>query len=251
MENAVIPDTGNEAAPESAPEREPPTEAGNGERGRSTISFPYAAMPDGERIAEELYKYGGSATPEGIARVLGQKARSGAFRQKLSAARIFGFITTRPGQVMLSKLGRSVIDPEKQARARTEAFLNVPLYRAIFDKYQGDLLPPAATLDAEMTELGVSPKQASLARQIMFRSAEHAGFFASGPNRLVAPDGEAGAPPPGARAPLKPQEQTGSLPPALAAPVLAMLDTGESWTPQQTHEYVDALRKMRRALGGT
>src|SRR6266516_3281002 len=216
-------------------------------RGRSTISFPYAAMPDAERVAQELQTFGGSATPEGIAKVLGQKPRSGAFRQKLSAARIFGFVTTRPGQVVLSRLGRAVIDPEKQAGARANAFLNVPLYRAIFDKYQGDLLPPPASLEAEMTGLGVSPKQASLARQIMFRSGEHAGFFASGPNRLVAPPGGASMPPPGSRGAGRTDEHPGSLPAALAAPVIAMLETGESWSPQQTHEYVDALRRMRRA----
>src|SRR5439155_17691916 len=148
--------------------------------------FPYAPLSDGERVARALHEsFGGSATPDGIAKVLGQKSGSGAFRQKLSAARIFGLVATRPGQVSLSRLGRAVIDPEKQARARVEAFLNVPLYKAIFEKYQGDLLLPTASLSAEIEELGVSPKQAATARQVMFRSAEQAGFFARGPNRLV------------------------------------------------------------------
>jgi hypothetical protein len=245
-----------DAEPESQPstdEPRPPAEGDADERGRSTIVFPYAWLGDAERVAKELHNFGGSATPEGIANAFSQKPRSGTFRQKLSAARIFGLITTRPNQVSITRLGRSIIDPERQAKARVEAFLNPPLYKAIFQKYQGDLLPPVTTLDAEMVELGVSPKQAALARQIMFRSAERAGFFARGPNRLVAPDLGAEPPPqqtePAARS--APVQHAGALPAALEVPMLVMLESGESWSPQQTHDYVDALRKMRRALVGT
>jgi hypothetical protein len=219
------------------------------ERGRSTIGFPYAWLADAERIAQELHNFGGMATPDGIANGLGQKSGSGAFRQKLSAARIFGLVTTRPNQVSLTRLGRNIIDPERQATARVEAFKSVPLYRAILDKYQGDLLPPTATLDAEIARLGVSPKQTSTARQIMFRSAERAGFFARGANRLVEPDG---SPEPRSGEPQRrdwPRRESGSsLPSALENPILAMLNDGESWSPEQTHDYVDGLRKMHRAL---
>lgn len=250
VENVVTRDTTEEEAAQS---EERQIDQANGERGRSTISFPYAALSEAERIAQELHRFGGAATPEGIAKVLGQSTRSGAFRQKLSAARVFGLVTTRPGQVSLSRLGRAVIDPEKQTGARAEAFLNVPLYKAIFGKYQGDLLPPTTTLDAEIADLGVSAKQASTARQIMFRSAEQAGFFARGPNRLVAPGGDSGMHLPGAQRTNEDRHEryANSLPEALEAPVAAMLETGESWTPQQTHEFVDGLRKMHRALRGT
>ncbi|MGH3093944.1 MAG: hypothetical protein ACRDOG_16665, partial [Gaiellaceae bacterium] len=115
------------------PDQTPPSDDEQGgqaqedERGRSTIAFPYAWLADAERIARELHNFGGTATPDGIANVLGQKSRSGAFRQKLSAARIFGLVTTRPNQVSVTRLGRSIIDPERQAKARVEAFLSVPL----------------------------------------------------------------------------------------------------------------------------
>ena len=41
-------------------------------------------------------------------------------------------------------------------------------------------MPPAAALEREMVELGVSPKQKDKARQVFERSAEQAGFFATG-----------------------------------------------------------------------
>jgi hypothetical protein len=47
------------------------------------------------------------------------------------------------------------------------------------------VLPPAAALEREMVALGVSEKQKERARQVFERSAEQAGFFEHGKNRLV------------------------------------------------------------------
>ena len=50
-------------------------------------------------------------------------------------------------------------------------------------------MPPAAALEREMAKLGVSAKQANKARQAFERSAQDAGFFAQGTDRLVIPSG--------------------------------------------------------------
>jgi hypothetical protein len=46
---------------------------------------------------------------------------------------------------------------------------------------------PAASLEREIVELGVAEKQKDKARQVFERSADQAGFFEHGPNRLVMP----------------------------------------------------------------
>ncbi len=46
-------------------------------------------------------------------------------------------------------------------------------------------------MEAELTKFGVSPKQASKARQAMYRSADQAGFFLHGRDRLVEPPRQA------------------------------------------------------------
>ena len=51
------------------------------------------------------------------------------------------------------------------------------------------MLPPAAALEREMGQLGVASKQTGKARQAFERSAEQAGFFAHGADRLVMPVG--------------------------------------------------------------
>jgi hypothetical protein len=71
--------------------------------------------------------------------------------------------------------------------AKAQAFLKVPLYKAIFEKYKGGVLPPTAALEREIVALGVSEKQKERARQVFERSADQAGFFEHGKNRLVMP----------------------------------------------------------------
>jgi hypothetical protein len=64
------------------------------------------------------------------------------------------------------------------------------LFKAIFDNYKGGVLPsqPAA-LEREIVGLGVSEKVKDRARQKFEKSAEQAGFFEHGKNRLVMPAG--------------------------------------------------------------
>jgi len=87
----------------------------------------------------------------------------------------------------LTELGREISEDAGDVSARARAFLAVPLYRAIFDKYKGHLLPPAKALEREMQSLGVSSKQTDKARQAFERSARQAGFHESGDDRLVMP----------------------------------------------------------------
>jgi hypothetical protein len=86
----------------------------------------------------------------------------------------------------------------QEEAARVDAFLHVPLYKAVFDKYKGFTLPPQPALEREMANLGVSAKQTDKARQAFERSARQAGFTWAGPDRLVMPvlknRGEAPAP---------------------------------------------------------
>lgn len=189
-------------------EGEPTTqfsEAGNasgGKRQQSSIQFPYGDLDDAVTVTKALRDVGGQeCTIDQLAAQLKQSASSGAFRLRLSYPRIFGFTETERGTIRLTELGKRVVDPTQEDRARVDAFLTVPLYKAIYDKYRGYTLPPPAALEREMANLGVSSKQTDKARQAFDRSARQAGFFWSGQDRLVVPPlkGEA----PGSR-PLEP-----------------------------------------------
>jgi hypothetical protein len=71
---------------------------------------------------------------------------------------------------------------DKRCRAaRVEAFLNVELFRAMYDA-----LPPPA-IERQVAQLGVSPKQTERARQTFMKSAQYAGLIDASPGRFVKP----------------------------------------------------------------
>lgn len=160
----------------------------DGKRERSTISFPYGDLHDAVRVAHAVHRRGGRCDIDQLAAELNYSSvENGAFRGQVSTARIFGLITTTRGAMALSPLGARAVDPEQERRARAEAFLSVPLYRAVFDEFRGRTLPPAAGLETVLATKGVAQKQTDKARQAFQRSAEQAGYFERGRDRLIAP----------------------------------------------------------------
>lgn len=159
-------------------------------RQRSTIAFPYVDLKSAIELAEAIH--GNVGLGEGddaqLAAWTKQSTKSSTFRVQISGARLFGLMATDgSGRHKLTDLGRAVVDPNQAAEAKARAFLAVPLFKAIFDNYKNGVLPPAAALARDMVGLGVAEKTKDRARQIFERSAEQAGFFAHGKNRLVMP----------------------------------------------------------------
>ena len=158
------------------------------DRERSTISFPYGDLKDAIEVAEAIRVNAGmSCETDQLAAFMNQAITSGAFRLKVATARIFGLIETSRGSVALTENGLRILDKTTERKSKVDAFLQVPLYRAIYDKYKGHTLPPSAALERELGKLGVSQKQTGKARQALERSADQAGFSAHGKDKLVAP----------------------------------------------------------------
>lgn len=158
------------------------------ERERSTIGFPYADLDDAVQIAGGVHAVGGSSCDwDQLAAQLNQAANGGGFRQRMLTAKMFGLVTYTQGRVTLTALGSRMCDPQQERAARVDAFQNVPLYKAVYDRFKGGTLPPSAGLEAEMVTLGVAKKQKDKARQVFQRSAQQAGYFWSGTDRLVMP----------------------------------------------------------------
>lgn len=173
-------------------------ESGGGEgaddkkREQSSIAFPYLDLDAAVEVARAIYNRAGlgSCDLDELAAEMGQTL-SGAFRLKTGTAKIFDLTEkdSRSG-IKLSELGRQIVAPDTERAAKAEAFLRVPLYAAIFEKYKGHLLPPMKALEREMSGLGVSSKQTDKARQAFDRSARQAGYFEAGDDRLVRPRAE-------------------------------------------------------------
>ncbi len=156
-------------------------------RKRSKIQFPYNPLNDGVEIAKPILQNGGQqGTIDQVAGWSKHKtSNSGTFKLKLYAARLFGLIEMNDDTISLTELGNDILDPQKERQARARAFLNVPLYRKIYEKYKGKILPSDAGLEAEIATLGVAPKQKERARRMFEHSAQQAGLFSLGRDRLI------------------------------------------------------------------
>jgi hypothetical protein len=171
------------------PKPKPKTNAD--QREQSTISFPYMDLEQGITVARAILGGGGVAlSRDQLAGVMNLVAASGNFVQKVATARIFGLINANAGKYELTDLGFQIVDSDekRQKKARADAFLTVPLYKRAYDEFRGKQLPPRPLgLEQAFVKFGVAPKQKSNARLAFDKSAQQAGFFPNGNDRLIEP----------------------------------------------------------------
>lgn len=170
---------------ESQPANDAKTDEG---RSRSTIEFPYFDMASALEVAQAVKQVGGTGCDtKQLATKLNMTADGGGFRARLATAQIFALMENERGHVELTELGLRAVDPQYERAARVESFMAVPLYKALFDKLNGQTLPPPAAVERMCEQLGVAPKQKDKARQAFMRSAKTAGLFELSQDRLTLP----------------------------------------------------------------
>lgn len=165
------------------------TTGGERKRERSGVEFPYNDLDTALDVAKTIHQHGGhQLARDQLASIMGhENAFTSTFRIKIASARLFGLVDVGREYIILTPRGRKAADPRLEREVRAEAFLQVPLFRKVYDKYRGNVLPPDIGLEQELVGVGVAIKQKDRARQILQRSAEQAGFFTQGRNRLVSP----------------------------------------------------------------
>lgn len=161
------------------------------ERGRSTVDFPYFDLDSGVEIAKAVSELGGfSCDTVSLAAKLEMAPDGGGFRGRLTAAKMFNIISYgrgSGGQLELTEIGRAIADPLTERKGRFDAFMAIPLYKTLFDRLKGALLPPPPAIDRMMEGMGVAPKQKDKARQVFLRSAKQAGLLDLTSDRLTPP----------------------------------------------------------------
>jgi len=170
---------------------------------KSGIAFPYYDLADSVAVAKAIHdKGGGSATREQVAAFLEYKSvQNGAFLTRIGAARTFGLIADMNKELRVTPLGYKIISPESQeqyAEGLVEAFLTVPLFKAIYDEYRGRDLPEGLGLkNALRLKFKIVPKRIDPVYRVFFESAEVAGFFKTrgSKTQLIAPVIRSGAKP--------------------------------------------------------
>jgi hypothetical protein len=172
------------------------------QRVRSEFRFPVYDLADCVVAAKAIHeKGGGVATSDHLAAYLGYKsAANGAFINRVAAAKLFGLIEGPPGGIVITPLAQKILMPIQipdQRQGLIDAFMRVPLYKAVYEEYHGKELPPAFGLkNALRTMFGVTPQRIDQAYRALINSAETAGFFEVRGSRtqLIMPSVPAGLP---------------------------------------------------------
>lgn len=158
-------------------------------RFRGELTFPYADLESCVELAQTIHSRAGTSCEQSeLAAWMNQSATGGTFRVRISAAKLFGLIETGQGRATLTQLGRDALDSSGNERAaRVQAFLNPELFAKMYEQNRGHALPPAAAIERQIEQFGVSPKQKERARQTFLKSATYAGFIDPGSGRFVKP----------------------------------------------------------------
>jgi hypothetical protein len=107
---------------------------------------------------------------------------NGAFLTRLANARLFGLVAGSSSQVTLSDRGRRALSPDaaESSAARAEAFLAVPLFRAVFDHYADQPVPSPGELESVLrNEFGEADSKARVSAAKLLDSGRQAHLIRS------------------------------------------------------------------------
>jgi hypothetical protein len=175
---------------------ESPDKVPRGPGPKSATQYPYFDLDDSIAVAKALHERGGGTCTRDLAAVaLGYSTtKSGTFLSRIYAAKQFGLIEIEGDTLSVTDRATSILHPVMESDAITakrDAFLAVPLFQKVYEKFKGATLPPELGLQNLLkTEYKIVPDRIKAAVRVMLNSAEQARFFVAGNrNRLIAPTG--------------------------------------------------------------
>jgi hypothetical protein len=153
-------------------------------------------------VARRIDNRGAGATLSSaeLAAILGYTGtNNGAYLLRVAAARLFGFIEGGASAISATARAARILRPdypETAARARIEAFREVPLYDAFLDAFRGRPLPDErGMVNTLVSRFRVPEKNARSVLARLLASADQAGLFSTaGPGRMIEPTVQSQAP---------------------------------------------------------
>lgn len=165
--------------PKPAPTEEPK------DRKRPAVRYPAYSLIESVAVAKAIHEQGGGvASRDRLAAFLQYSTtNSGAFFGRIAAARLFGLITSRGSDFVITPLAQKIllpVFPEQTREGLVEAFLNVPLFKDMYEEHDkgGKPLPPEMGMkNLFRSKFGMDARQAADAYRGLMESADAAGFF--------------------------------------------------------------------------
>lgn len=154
-------------------------------RERSAL-YPMITVDECFDIIELVEKKGGKVhASSSIAQVLGVSEKTNSFRSKISTLRQYGLIAGNQGTYKLTDISTDYLyptDDKQRKNAKLQAFLNVPLYKKLIEKYENQALPAMDKLANILLgkEFGLTKNTKDSAVEYFVKSLEQLGLLVNG-----------------------------------------------------------------------
>lgn len=227
-------------------------------RTQSGTVFPYFDLEQSIKVAEAIYqKGGGQCTAEQLAAWLDYKSpSSGTYNMRYYAAKHFGLVESSKGVIGVTARGKAILAPvmpDDAAKAKVEAFLAIPLFAAIYEKFKRQALPQEMGLRNLLQHTyKIVPERITQAMRVLKNSAEQAGFFSisQDKSRMIEPPFPASSQAPAP--PVEPTERATpmygggggdgprGIPEAINGVLLYLPAPGSAWSKQKKEAFMKA-----------
>ncbi len=150
------------------------------------IDYPRSSLQNSLELARAVDSLGGDCNVETVAEKSGRKI-GGAFTALTSGAAKYGLVSTAKGRLSTTELFREyklAYNASDAEQALKKAFLRVPVFARIFEKFRGNNLPTEIFDKLLIREFGVSDADASRVAGYFLDGAKISGLLKD--DKLVA-----------------------------------------------------------------
>lgn len=235
------------------------------EREIARYAYPYYDLETCIEVVRVLHNQaGGKASLAQLASYLGNKDEfSGAFRAKVWGAKLFGLVEIVENSASVTRLGEELASSRagvQRDKRLAEAFLNVPLFKEIYRKYQNTTLPSTrdGLKQALRNTFGVPEGRISTALKTFEASAEQAGFKRGDANRMIHPvpagliERELPHEPEPEEQKVKPvglpEQLSSTVHPAISGFLQELPSKDKKWTEGERQRWIEAFTAIVKAL---
>jgi len=127
------------------------------------IDYPTASFRKSLELAGAVSELGGSSSIEMCAEKLNKKV-SGGFHEVIHSAVKYGFLTHKKGEVSVTPFYKDIklaYSPEDETKLLQKAFLSIPLFQKVYDRFKGQKLPVSIFEKLLIKEFNVNERIAS------------------------------------------------------------------------------------------
>lgn len=158
------------------------------------LRYPQYDLDSAVDAARALQAKGGMASAPELATFLGYKGHNnGAYLSRVAAARMFGLMEGqgKGSPIKVTDLALRILHPESVddgVQDRISAFLEPPLFKALFERFQNKPLPePEGLGNVLRTQFAIPEASVKAVTQRFLDSAAQAGLRSVDPAKLIRP----------------------------------------------------------------